>query len=123
MLPLTDLIVFPDTLRRLTLPRDASITGTEPLPGLGVTLPPLVTQGFIIGPLPYVAASANIRPLYSGEFTFLTRSGNEGIWTGPSTLASISADQRVGLFALPLINEQSGSAPADEPGGRPCRRH
>ena len=109
VLPLTDLIAFPDSLRRLSLVINAPLQPAEALPGLGLTLPPLKSQAFIIGPLPYVAASANVLPLYNAEYTYRTRTNNEGPWPGPSTVASISADGRVGLFALPLINEQTGA--------------
>lgn len=119
VLPLTDLIVFPDSLRRLSLPQQAPVAPIEAIPGLGTSLPTLSTQGFIIGPLPYLAESENVVRLYSAQFRYLTRGGSQGDWTGASTVASISADQRVGLFALPLINEQSGAPLLVGDGGDP----
>ena len=112
LLPLSDLVTFPDTLReQLRLPSGAGIDPAADLPGVATPLPPLVTEEFLINTLPYVAEGANIIPLYRANYRYLTRTGNrQGPWPGPSTVASISADQRVGLFALPLINEQTGAS-------------
>lgn len=66
--------------------------------------------GFVITTLPYVATSAATIPLYNAEFQYITRVGNRrGVWPGPSTIASISDDQRIGLFSIPLVNEANGS--------------
>jgi hypothetical protein len=44
------------------------------------------------------------------SFAAFTRQGNRQVpWPGANTVVSISADRRVALFALPLINEQSGA--------------
>ncbi len=120
LLPLTDLVVLPDTVRRLQLPTNGTVVPLEPVPGLGVTLPPLISQAFQINTRPYFAESANIIPLYSGTYEYVTRVGNRtGLWPGPTTVASISADQRVGLFALPLINEQTQRPLLTGPDGDP----
>lgn len=110
LLPLSDLLVFPDTLRpQLRLPSGANVNPVQPVPGVGQPLPPLVSQSFLINTLPFIAVGENIVPLYEAEYRFLTLRNRQGPWTGPSTVASISADRRVGLFALPLVNEQTGA--------------
>ncbi len=110
LLPLTGLVSFPDTLRpALRMSLNASITPTGALPGLGVTLPELKSNAFFINTLPYEATGANVVPLADGEYRYVTRvGGRQGPWFGSSTIASISADRRVALFGLPLVNEQSG---------------
>lgn len=110
LLPLTGIISFPDTLRQsLRLTADAAITPVAPLPGVSTPLPQLKSGGFIIGTLPYIAEGDNVTQLYNADYTYFTRQGTAGSWFGPATVASISTDQRVGLFALPLINEISGA--------------
>lgn len=106
LLPVTGVVTFPDTLRQsLRLQSDAAITPVGSLPGVATPLPPLKSPGFIIGTLPYQALGDNVVELYSADYTYLTRQGGTGPWFGSSTVASISADQRVGLFGLPFINE------------------
>lgn len=112
LLPLNDLIVFPDTLRpQLRLPIGSAVNPVGSVPGVATPLPALEIAQFRIDTLPYVAQSNNTLPLYEAAYRFVSLNGqNQGIWPGPSTIASISADRRVALFALPLLNEQS-SAP------------
>ena len=120
LLPLTDLVVLPDTVRRLQLPTNAGVVPQQPLPGLGVTMPPLISLQFQINTQPYVAEGTNVIPLYAGAYQYVTRVGNRtGEWPGPSTVASISADRRVGLFVLPLINEQNQQLVLTGPDGDP----
>ncbi|MEX1055843.1 MAG: hypothetical protein WED81_07420, partial [Rhodothermales bacterium] len=109
LLPLTGLITFPDSLRpSLRINTGAEVDPTEPVPGLQQQLPPLVARGFQLNTLPYFAQGANTIPLYSAEYQYVTREGNRrGPWPGPSTVASMSADRRIGLFALPLIDSQN----------------
>ncbi|MBT8401957.1 MAG: hypothetical protein KJO98_15895 [Rhodothermia bacterium] len=111
LLPLSDLISFPDTLRpALRMGVGAEIPAADAVPGLGVTLPALESNAFLTNTLPYATDGANVIPLATGEYTYISRDGRrQGPWFGPSVIASLSADQRVGLFALPLINEQSGA--------------
>jgi hypothetical protein len=67
-------------------------------------------NGFVINTLPYVATSSATIPLYDAQFQYVTRVGNRrGIWSGSSTIASMSDDRRVGLFTIPLINEANGT--------------
>ena len=120
LLPLSDLVVLPDTVRRLQLPTSAEVIPLQPLPGLGVTMPPLISQQFQINTRPYIAEGANVIPLYAGNYQYITRVGNRtGQWPGPSTVASISADGRVGLFVLPMINEQNQQFLLTGPDGDP----
>ena len=112
LLPLTDLITFPDSLRpSLRLPTGAGIRPAESLPGLGEAMPELQTSAFVINTLPYLTGGSNTIPLLEADYTYLTRQGGRsGPWFGSKVVASISADRRVGLFALPMINDQT-SAP------------
>ncbi len=110
LLPLSELFLRPDTLQRMELGRGAAITAVQPLPGVAEPLPALVSDNFYINELPFFARGANNIPLYEAEYVYLTRGGTRGPWTTPRTIASISADRRVGLFALPLVNEQSGAS-------------
>ncbi|NNE70610.1 MAG: hypothetical protein HKN29_09650 [Rhodothermales bacterium] len=111
LMPITELITFPDSLRpSLRLAFNAPLTPVNTLPGVAEPLPQLKSSGFQINTLPYVTTGANVIPLYDARYRYVTRQGSrQGTWTGPSTVASISADRRVGLFAIPLINEQTGA--------------
>ena len=111
LMPITSLISFPDSLRpSLRLAFNAPMTPSGSLPGVSESLPALKSAGFQINTLPYVATGANVIPLYDAEYRYVTRVGSrQGTWTGPSTVASISGDRRVGLFAIPMINEQTGA--------------
>ena len=111
LLPLNSLTAFPDSLRQtLRLLGNAPLSASNIPPGTGRSLPALKMGGFVITTLPYVATSAATIPLYNAEFQYITRVGNRrGVWPGPSTIASISDDQRIGLFSIPLVNEANGS--------------
>ena len=109
ILPLDDLVILPDSLRRLSIVNEANITPIGSLPDISVPLPPLAVQQFLIGQLPFISTSSSTIPLYEAEYEYLTLSGSSGPWPGSSLVMSISADQRIGLFALPLINESSGA--------------
>lgn len=110
LLPISDLITFPDTLRpSLRITRGTPVEPTNTVPGLGRPLPPLEATGFLLNTLPYHTSGSNTISLYEAEYQYVTRQGNRrGVWPGPSNIASISADRRVALFSLPLINEQDG---------------
>ena len=109
LMPLTDLISFPDTLRTsLRLPTNADIEPVEPVPGLGMRLPPLEATRLLITTLPYVVGGTNI-PLYRAQYQYITVDGRgRGDWFGPATVASISEDRRVALIALPFADERTG---------------
>jgi len=123
LLPLTGMISFPDSLRpSLRLPTGAAVNpvgGT--VPGTGESLPPLKADAFVISTLPYVTGGTNTIPLYEADYTYLTRQGGRsGPWFGSKVVASLSLDRRVGLFALPLVNEQSGTPLFSGVGGDPA---
>jgi hypothetical protein len=111
LLPLSGLVSFPDTLRpALRMSVNSPISPTSVVPGLSVQLPALKSSAFFLNTLPFEAEGANVIPLADGAYTYVTRvGGRQGPWFGSSTIASISADRRVGLFGLPLVNEQSGA--------------
>ena len=102
VLPLTGFVEFPDSLRQsLRLSSSSSIRST----GV-IDLPPLSPTRLIIGTLPYVAEGDNVA-LYTADYA--TVPGGE-LWTGASTIASISSDDRIALFALPTTDQRSGDA-------------
>lgn len=108
-LPLNDLITVPDSIRTIRLPRGAEVRPVNPLPGVAEALPVLEAQDYIIGTLPFIAEGNTNIPLYGTPFEYLTRVGRRrGTWPGPGYVASISSDRRVGLFTLPMVDEQTG---------------
>ena len=109
ILPINDLVLLPDSLRRLSLSPNASVTALNDLPSIAQPLPTLAIQEFIVGPLPFIATGASVIPLYEADYRYLTLNNRSGTWPESRLIASISADQRVGLFALPMINEQTGA--------------
>lgn len=110
LLPLNRVITLPDSVRRLQLPIGAGVTPQQNLPGVAEPLPVLEARRFFISELPYEALGTNAVPLYEAAYEYRDQAGRTGVWPAPRTVASISADRRVALFALPLINEQT-SAP------------
>ncbi len=114
LLPLSEPLVLPDSVRRLELATGAAITPTATGASLG--LPPLESARFFINLRPYRAVGANIDPLYTGAFRFRSASGGSGDWTDPNTVASISADRRIALMALPLLNDLNSSESFTAPG-------
>ena len=109
ILPINDLVIPPDSLRRLSLSPGAEVTPLNPIPGISAPLPDLQIQQFVIGALPFVATGASIVPLYDANYDYLTLRNTSGQWPGARFVVSISADQRIGLFTLPMINEQTGA--------------
>lgn len=109
LLPLNDITALPDSVSRLELRVNATVLPGENLPGINQTLPTLISKRFFINELPFGAQGANTIPLYNAAYQYRSTSGNQSAWPGPNTIASISADQRIGLFALPLVNEQTGA--------------
>ena len=108
ILPLNDLTIVPDSVRRISLAPNAAVTKINDLPAVATPLPELRIEQFVVGPLPYVATGASVIPLYEAEYAYQTLRGTSGPWPESNLVASISADQRIGLFSLPLINEQTG---------------
>lgn len=127
LLPLSDLITMPDSLQRIELPRNALIEPLNGVPGVSGDLPTLRSDQFFINELPYIATGSNIIPLYEANYRYLTRQGQRGEWPGARTVVSISADRRVGLFGLPMVNESTGqpiilTEDGDPNGGRQAVR-
>lgn len=105
VLPLSGFVSFPDSLRpslRLTATSKVAPTGI-------VDLPTLMPTRLIIGTLPYVAVGGDI-PLYTAEYATQPFAGGTGVWTGPSTVASISEDNRIALWGLPIPDERTGES-------------
>ena len=100
VLPLTGFITFPDSLRP-----SLRLQSTSEIKSTGV----LVTMFMLAGTLPYIAQGTDI-PLYTTEFTTQPYSGGTGTWTGSSVVASISQDNRIALFALPIPDERTGQS-------------
>ncbi|HUF09482.1 MAG TPA: hypothetical protein VMO47_09190 [Rhodothermales bacterium] len=103
VLPLSGFISFPDSLRpslRLTTSGRIASTGVVELPTLSPTR-------LIIGTLPYIAQGTDI-PIYTAEYQTQPFAGGTGMWTGSSVIASISEDNRIALFALPIPDERTG---------------
>lgn len=113
-LPLNNLLTLPDSLRRLSLTPGAEIRAATNSP---LSLPTLTPQSIVIGPLPYEASTAATQPLYVADFTYRLRNNRSGTWTTPNVIASISTDRRVGLFSLPLVDENTGRALLTDPDG------
>ena len=110
LLPITDLVAFPDSLRPTLRIQNGTLTAAPfEVPGTGQSLPVLRSNSLVFTTLPYSAAGANSIPLMTTSYTYVTQSGTQGPWTGVNTVASISADRRIALFSLPLINESSGA--------------
>jgi len=103
LLPLSEPLVLPDSVRRLELRGGAAVTPSAVAQSLG--LPALESTRFFINLRPYRAEGANIEPLYTGDFSYRSSTGGSGSWTDPNTVASISVDRRIALFSIPLIND------------------
>jgi hypothetical protein len=83
----------------------AEVTADQPLP-TGNTLPTLETTRTI--PLFSYPVGTGSRSVYVGDLTAELETGEETLWPGPSTLASLRDDNRVALLALPLVREFNG---------------
>ncbi len=118
LLPLSGLPEIPDDVRRLQINEGAAVAPAQSLPGSRTTLPPLQAQGFILNALPFRVESSTIVPLYEAEYTSVSTSGRVP-WTGASTVAAITTDNRIALFALPLVEGQSGDPTLAGPDGDP----
>ena len=112
VLPLAGLLDFgpgseyEEYAQAMTLDPGAALVPAEPLPS-GVSLPALNATRAI--PLFGYPVSSGARPLYTGELTGQLDEGNVNVpWPGPSTLASLRADGRVALLAVPLVRELNG---------------
>ena len=80
ILPVNELVLLPDSLRRLSLPTGSTLTPLNEVPGTGQALPELTVQQFIIGALPFVADGASTVPLYDGMYRYVALNSNQGDW-------------------------------------------
>jgi hypothetical protein len=108
LLPLDDLLTLPDSLLRLQLPTGGAIQPAEDLPDVAESLPTLASGQFLVTTPPFVVEGSSIIPLYRATYQYRTLDGSSGTWPGASTVASMSDDQRIAYFALPLLNERTG---------------
>ncbi len=109
ILPLGGLITIPDSLvfNNLRISAGTEVAPVQPVPGTGRTLPRLRATQLVTGTLPYIPGESV--PLYEADY-FANRVGGGTVdWTGPETVASMSSDRRIALFALPLLSAISGN--------------
>lgn len=109
ILPLGDLIEFPSGVRALRANEGTPVRPQEEVPGTGQTLPPLQAARLLTGALPYAVGPDDI-PLY--RMSFYENNRPDDVWEGAEVLASMRADRRSALFALPLF---AGPNPLFEP--------
>ena len=109
ILPLSDLITFPDGVRALRANEGTAVRPQENVPGTGQALPPLQAARLVTSALPYAVGPDDV-PLY--RMAFYENNQPADVWQGPEVLASIRADRRSALFALPLF---AGASPLFEP--------
>jgi hypothetical protein len=69
----------------------------------------LQASSTILNTFPFVVETGTAESMLEAEYQYRARNGNTGTWFGSSTVASISADRKVGLFALPLVSTFDGS--------------
>ena len=105
ILPMSGLVSFAGGIRTLRANAGTAVAPAGPVPGTGESLPPLVATGLITTALPYTVGPDDV-PLYRMPFTAFFTDSNlpPQPWTGSMVVASIRADGRTGLFALPLFS-------------------
>jgi hypothetical protein len=106
VLPFSDFITFPDSL--ISALRVVTGASVAPSPG-APAFPELRATATILNTFPFVVETGTTLPMLEAEYQYRARNGNTGTWFGSSTVASISADRKVGLFALPLVSTFNGS--------------
>ena len=105
VLPLSSLIEYPPGVLTLRSASGALVAPAEQVPGTGRTLPALQAARTITSVLPYNVGPDDI-PLL--RMPFYHNNTPSEVWQGSQVVASIRADRRVALFALPLF---AGSSP------------
>ena len=111
VLPLGGLVEFPAGVRALRASSGTRVEPVSEVPGTGRTLPALQTARLLTSALPYETRPDDLI-LY--EIPFYENNRPTDVWMGSRTVASIRADRRVALFALPLF---AGPNPLFEPAG------
>jgi len=97
---LVDLNEFNANVRSLRASAGTSVRAGVEVPGTGRTLPPLQTTRLLTSALPYKTRPDDL-VLYS--LSFYENNQPSNVWLGSEVVASIRADRRVALFALPLF--------------------
>ena len=106
---LVDLTQFNPGVRALRASAGTPVRPGVEVPGTGRTLPPLQTTRLLTSALPYEARPDDL-VLY--RISFYENNRPTDVWQGSEVVASIRADRRVALFALPLF---AGPNPLFEP--------
>ena len=116
ILPLGDLVELPAGVRVLRADAGTEVRPQQEVPGTGRALPRLVVaEGQrLSGVLPYAVGSDDV-PLY--EVALYQNNVREDVWEGPEVVASMRADRRSALFALPLFSGDSPLFAPAEAGG------
>lgn len=114
ILPLSTLISFPPGVRALRAGSGTPVRPAEPVPGTGQVLPQLQTTRIVTTALPYDVGPDDI-PLY--RMAFYQNNVSTDTWQGSEVVASIRADGRAGLFALPLFSGPNEIFAPATPGG------
>jgi hypothetical protein len=103
LLPSESVVLGPGNVPpNLAIPNQGLVTAVEAVPGTGRRLPTLRSERIALT-LPYTLNFATSTPLYQGAF--VNRSQQNAPWTGPSFLASMDVERRVGLLALQLYTQ------------------
>ena len=120
ILPLGGLITIPDSLvfNNLRIDSGSEVEPVQPVPGTGQALPRLRTTQLVTGTLPYLPGESV--PLYEADYYATRAVGGRVDWTGPETVASMSSDRRIALFALPLLSPLSGNPLLEGADGDPA---
>jgi hypothetical protein len=100
VLPLGGLVEFNPGVRALRAGTGTPVRPGVEVPGTGRTLPPLLTTRLLTSALPYEARPDDL-VLY--RLSFYENNSPANVWQGSEVVASIRADRRVALFALPLF--------------------
>ena len=97
---LVDLTAFNPGVRALRTGAGTPVRPGVEVPGTGRALPPLQTTRLLTSALPYEARPDDL-VLY--RLSFYENNDPAAVWQGSEVVASIRADRRVALFALPLF--------------------
>lgn len=97
---LVDLNEFNDNVRSLRANAGTAVRPGVEVPGTGRTLPALQTTRLLTSALPYETRPDDL-VLY--RLAFYENNNPADVWQGSEVVASIRADRRVALFALPLF--------------------
>ncbi|GAB5537057.1 MAG: hypothetical protein Rubg2KO_33060 [Rubricoccaceae bacterium] len=106
---LVDLNAFNPNVRSLRASSGTLVQPGVEVPGTGRMLPPLQTTRLLTSALPYETRPDDL-VLY--RLPFYENNNPNAAWQGSEVVASIRADRRVALFALPLF---AGPNPLFEP--------